>query len=148
MSLVDWQIAPPRTSSRRSVSAVGQVAVMRDREAAGLEFGEQWLHIAQIGFAGRRIAHMADRRATGQAVDGGGVRKMIANQAMSALGVEAHAVESDDARGFLTAMLQGVQPKRGDRGGVGMIENAKDAAFLAQSVAVGVEAGLGRHVRG
>ena len=115
---------------------------MGDREAAGLEFGEQRLDIAQDGLAGRRIAHMADRRTSRQAVDGRGVREMIADQPLPALRVEPHAVESDDAGGLLAAMLQGVQAERGDRGGVGMVENAEDAALLAQSVAVGVEAGL------
>ena len=41
-----------------------------------------------------------------------------------------------------------MQPERGNGGGVGMIENAEDAALFAQSVAVGVEAGLARRVRG
>ena len=127
---------------------VGQIAVMSDREAAGLEFGEQRLDIAQDGVAGRRIAHMADRRASRQAVDGRGAREVIADQPLPALRVEADAVESDDAGGLLAAMLQGVQAERGDGGGVGVIENAEDAALLAQSVAVGVEAGVARRVRG
>ena len=69
---------------------------------------------------------------------------MVADQPLPALRVEPHAVESDDAGGLLAAMLQGMQPKRGDRGGVGMVENAEDAALLAQSVAVGVEVGFVR----
>ena len=113
---------------------------MSDRETSGLEFGEQRLDIAQDGVAGGRIAHMADCRASRQAVDGGGAGEVIADQPLATLRVEPDAVESDDAGGFLAAMLQGVQPKRGNRGGVGMIENAKDAALLAQPVAVGVEA--------
>ena len=115
---------------------------MSDREAAGLEFGEQRLDIAQYRLAGRRVAHMADRRPSRQAVDGRGVGEVIADQPLAALRVEPHAVESDDAGGLLAAMLQRVQAKRGDRGGVGMIEDAEDAAFLAQPVAVGVEAGV------
>ena len=117
---------------------------MGDREAARLKFGEQRLDIAQYGLAGRRVAHMADRRPPGQAVDSGGARKVISDQTLSALRVESDAVESDDAGGFLAAMLQGMHPKGGNRGGVGMIENAEDAAFLAQPVAVRVEAGFGR----
>ena len=39
-----------------------------------------------------------------------------------------------------------MQAKRGDGGGVRMVENAEDAALLAQSVAVGVEAGVARRV--
>ncbi len=42
--------------------AVGQVAVMADGEAAGFEFGEQRLDVAQQGLAGGRIADMADGR--------------------------------------------------------------------------------------
>ena len=41
---------------------IGQVAVVADREAAGIEFGEQRLHVAQHRFAGGRIADMADRQ--------------------------------------------------------------------------------------
>ena len=42
---------------------------MADGKAAGIEFGEQWLHIAQNGLAGRRIAHMPDRGVARQPID-------------------------------------------------------------------------------
>ena len=45
--------------------------------------------------------------------------------------MEAAAVEGDDAGGFLAAMLEGVQSKRGDGGGLGVAEDAEHAAFLA-----------------
>ena len=45
--------------------------------------------------------------------------------------MEALAVEGDNTGGFLAAMLERVQPERGDGGGVGMAENAEYAAFLA-----------------
>ena len=115
---------------------------MGDREAAGLELGEQRLDVAQHGVAGRRIAHMADRRASRQAVDGRRIREVVADQPLPALRVEPDAVESDDAGGLLAAMLQRMEAKRGDGGGVRMVKNAEDAALLAQSVAVGVEAGF------
>ena len=57
--------------------------------------------------------------------------------------MEPLAVEADDARRFLAAMLQGVQAERGDRGGARVTENAEDAAFLAQAVAFEIEI-LGR----
>ncbi len=119
---------------------VGQIAVMSDREAARLEFGEQRLDIAQDRVAGGRIAHMADRRPPRQAVDGRAAREVIPDQPLPALRVEPDAVESDDAGSLLAAMLQRVQPERDDRGGVGVIEDAEDAAFLAQPVAVRIEA--------
>ena len=65
---------------------------------------------------------------------------MVADEAEAALGVEADAVEGDDARGFLAAMLQRMQTERGDGGGVGMVEDAEDAALFAQPVSVGIEA--------
>ena len=57
---------------------------------------------------------------------------MVADEAEAPLGVETFAIERDDARRFLPAMLQGVQAERGDRGGFGMAENAEDAAFLTE----------------
>ena len=71
---------------------------------------------------------------------------MIADQPLPALRMEPDAVESDDARGLLAAMLKGVHSKRGNGAGVGVIENAKDAALFAQAVAVRIEAGLARRV--
>ena len=55
----------------------------------------------------------------------------VADEAEPALGMEALAVEDDDAGGFLAAMLERVQAERGDGGGVGMAEDAEHAAFLA-----------------
>ena len=126
--LADGAAADKLPPERQSV---GQIAVMSDCKAAGLEFSEQRLDIAQHRLAGRGIAHMADRRPARQAVDSGRVGEVIADQPLSALRMEADAVESDDAGGLLTAMLQRMQSKRDDRRGVGMIENAKDAAVLA-----------------
>ena len=119
--------------------AVGQVAVVADREAAAVELGEQRLHVAQDGLAGGRIAHMADRRHAGQPLDHLAPGEVVADQAHAALGMEPLAVEGDDAGGLLAAMLERVQAERGDRGGVGMAENAEHAALLAQPVAVEIE---------
>ena len=44
------------------------------------------------------------------------------------------AVEADDAGGFLAAMLERMQAERGQRRGIGMIEDAEDAALLVQPV--------------
>src|SRR5208283_2900249 len=63
-------------------------------------------------------------------------------------GVEAHAVVGDDARRFLAAMLERMQPKGDDRRSVGMIEDAEHAAMLAQPVLGEVEAGLVGRIRG
>ena len=47
-----------------------------------------------------------------------------------AVRVELRTVASDDAAGFLPAMLQSVQPKRGHGGGVGVAEYAEDGTFF------------------
>ena len=41
VSLVDWKIEPRRLSVRAQLHRVGEIAVMRDREAALGKLGEQ-----------------------------------------------------------------------------------------------------------
>jgi hypothetical protein len=50
--------------------------------------------------------------------------------------MEILAIEGGDARGFLTAVLQGVKPQRRDRSGTFGAVNTKDAALLAELVVV------------
>ena len=110
---------------------VGEIAVMADRKAAGIEFGEQRLHVAQDGRAGGGIADMADGGIAGQALDHLAAGEGIADETEPAFGMKPGPVEGDDAGGLLAAMLQGVQSEGGDGGGFGMAENAEHAAFLA-----------------
>jgi hypothetical protein len=56
------ELAPQRQT-------VGQIAVVRDRKTARVEFGEQRLHIAQNRRAGRGVADMPDGRGAGQMLD-------------------------------------------------------------------------------
>ena len=119
--------------------AVGEIAVVADGEAAAFELGEQRLHVAQDRFAGGGIADVADRGGAGQAVDHLAAGEVVADQAHAALGVEALAVEGDDAGGLLAAVLERVQAERGDGGGVRMAEDAEHAALFAQPVGVGIE---------
>ena len=64
--------------------------------------------------------------------------EVIADQAQAALRVEVVAVEGDDARRLLAAVLEGVQAQGGERRRVIMAEYAEDAALLAQPVAKAV----------
>ena len=121
--------------------AVGEIAVVADRKAAGIEFGEQRLDVAQDGRAGGGIADMADGGIAGEALDHLAAGEGVADEAEPALGVKPGSVEGDDAGGLLAAVLQGVQSESGDGGGFGMAENAEHAAFLAQRVAVQVLVG-------
>ena len=119
---------------------VGQIAVVGDREAASLEFGEQRLDVAQRRLACRGIAHVTDRGPSWQAVNCRGIGEMIAHQPLAALRVESRAVEGDDARRLLAAMLEGVQPERDDRGRVGVAEDAEDAALLPGPIVFKIDA--------
>src|SRR5260370_23190231 len=123
---------------------MGEVAVVADREPAGIEFGEQRLNVAQHRSAGGRVAHMADRYAARQAIDDLAARERVADEAEPALGMEPAAVIADDAGGLLAAVLERMQAERRDCGGVRMAVDAEHAAFLAQPVAVEVHVGIFR----
>ena len=118
---------------------IGEIAIMRDREAPRTEFGEKRLDIAQNGFARRRITHMADGGFSGQTLDRRCLGEMIADKTEPAFGIVSVAVESNDARRLLTAMLQGMQSKSCDRCGGGMAENSENPAFLPQTVGLEVK---------
>src|SRR6202022_1956541 len=106
-----------------------------DRKAAGIEFGEQRLHVAQDGLAGRGVADVTDRGGTGQVVDHLAAGEGVADEAEPPLGMKPGSVEGDDARGLLAAVLQSVQSECCDGGGFGGTEDAEYAAFLPQRVA-------------
>src|SRR5262249_50893936 len=114
---------------------IGEVAVVADREATRIELREQRLDIAQYGFAGRRVAHMPDCDRAGQAIDHLAAGERVAHPSKPALGMEAEAVIGYDSRRLLSAMLERMQPKRRDRGGVRMAVDAEHTAFLAEPVA-------------
>jgi hypothetical protein len=50
--------------------------------------------------------------------------------------METVPIEAGDAAGFLSPVLQGVQPQRGDRRGVLDVEDPEDAAFQPGGVIV------------
>src|SRR5215468_8182907 len=115
---------------------------MADREAAAIELREQRLHVAQDGLSGGRIAHVAHRRHAGQALDDLAAGEIVADEAKPPLGMEALAVERDDAGGFLPAVLESVQSERGNRSRIRVAEYAEDAALFTQPVVVEIEPGI------
>src|SRR5262249_20599492 len=96
---------------------VGEIAVMADRKTAGIELGEQRLHVAQDGCAGRGIADMANGEGAWQAIDHLAAGKSVGDEAKPALGMNRGSAVGDDAGGFLAAVLKGVEAERGDGGG-------------------------------
>src|SRR5690606_19084653 len=61
---------------------------------------------------------------------------VIADQPHALFGVKLLAVERDDARRLLAAMLQGMQAERGQRRRVWMSQNAEYPTFLMKGVAI------------
>ncbi len=143
VSEVDWKIEPRFLQHGLQRQRVGEVAVVRDGEAAARKFREQRLDVARAAAAVRGVADMADGAVAGQPVHHGSFGKGVADKADVALRMEAVAIEGDDAARFLAAMLQGVQAEGGERAGAGMAEHAEYAALLAQLVVV---ERVGRHV--
>ncbi len=64
---------------------------------------------------------------------------MVAHEAEAAFGVELLAVEAHDACRFLSPVLQGVQAQSREGRRIGVIEDAKDAAFFVQLIAIEVQ---------
>ena len=140
VSEVDWQIAPVRDQLAPQRQAVGEVAIVRDREAAGGELGEQRLHIAQDGLAGGRIAHMADRAL------GPGAVSMIAR--LEKWSPTRPRRRSEWKRPPSKETMPAAswprcwsawRPSAVSAAASSMAEDAEDAAFLAQRVAVEIE---------
>jgi hypothetical protein len=109
---------------------------MGEREAAGIEVDEERLYVPKDWIAAGRIADMADCRVAFQALDDRPAGEMIADETDAPLGMEVVAVETDDTRGLLAAMLKRMQSERRESRGVGMVEDAEDAALLVEPVLV------------
>ena len=71
-----------------------------------------------------------------QPVDHRAPAERVADQPDGAVAVEMRAVEADDARRLLAAMLQGVQAERRVRGCVAVPVDREDAAFVLRLVVV------------
>ena len=109
---------------------------MCDREAAFGKLGEQRLDIAERGFAGRRIAHMADRSAPGKAPHDLVAIEVAGDVAHRPVRMEMFAVEGGDSGGFLAPVLERMKAERDEARGVVGAPDTEDAALLAQLVVV------------
>src|SRR5439155_11253539 len=99
-----------------------------------LEISEQRLDVARRHFAGRRITHMTDRHRSGKPRDDLFRAEIVTDEAGTAMRAELLAIVGDNAGRFLAAMLQGVQPKRGQGRRVRMAIDPEDAAFIVEMV--------------
>ncbi len=115
---------------------VGDVAVVRDCEAAGGELREQRLHVPQRRLAGGGIAHMTRRHPARQRADHLVAVKRAGNVPHRSVGMERRAVIGRDARRLLPTMLQRVQAERDNRCSGVIVRDAEHAALLVQPVVV------------
>src|ERR1041385_2866874 len=116
---------------------IGEIAVMGDGDAAARQVGEDGLDIAGATSTRRGIAVMADGETAPKILAGGRIAaKGIAHQPSMAFGDELTIVIGDNARRFLAAMLERMQPQHRQGAGVGMVENAKHAALFMQRVLI------------
>src|SRR5580704_2524344 len=115
---------------------IRQIAVVADGEPAEFEIGKQRLHVAQRDLTGRSIAYMADCGAAAQAFNHLLGAEIVADETLSAMGVELLAVIGDDPGCFLTAMLERVHPERSERRRIGVAIDPEYAAFFVEMIAV------------
>ena len=126
---------------------VRDIAVVRDGEAAGRQVGIERLDVAQRGLARGRIADVPARDLTAQARHDLVAVEIARHMPHRAMAVEMLAVPAGNAGGFLSAMLQRVQPERDERGGPVRAGHTEDAALLAQLVVVERIGGQHRRAR-
>ena len=113
---------------------------MGNGKAAEREIGEDRLDVAKHRPALRRVPVVADGGMAGNAL-AQVTAEMLADEAHMAFGVEALAVEADDAARFLSAVLQGMQAERREQARFLVSEHAKYAALFAWLVVIIVEIG-------
>ena len=112
---------------------VRQVAVVRQRELALVAVDHDGLRVDQRRIAGGRIARVADGRGAGQVRDHFR-RENLLHVAHGLVHVQVRAVGRGDASRFLPAMLQRVEAEIGQLRGLGMAENAEDAAVIVEVI--------------
>ena len=111
---------------RRAVTVLLAVQCQRIGRRAG----------AQRDAAGGGVADVTDGHVPGQAFDDFGAGEGVADKAEAAFGMEAAMVVGDDARGFLAAVLQGIEPVVAELGDVLTgCPNAEYAAFFLKFIA-------------
>ncbi len=114
---------------------VDEVAVVADRHLAARAIDDDGLRVFQRAGAGGGVADVADGARAGQLGQGRVVEDLRHEaHAVVALEFAVGVAVDDDARAFLAAMLQGVEPEKGDFCRVWMTVNSEDTAFILRAV--------------
>ena len=133
VSEVDWKIEPAASSSWRRIVGVHQVAVVADGDRAAVALDQVRLRVRGHGVARGRVAHVADRPVPGERVEPLR-REHVVHQAHALLEADPRPVARRDARRLLAAVLQGVEPHVGEVRGLGVAEDAEEAALVVEVV--------------
>src|SRR5215472_567592 len=115
------------------LGGVGEIAVVTQRDFALVAIDDDGLRVEQALVAGSGVTSMAHCEVAGQ------FRKHQRREdffdfAHGAVDVKIKAVTRYDARGFLSAMLQGVETEVGELGGFRMTEDTEDATVVVEVV--------------
>ena len=103
---------------------------MAQSHVAVMEAEDERLDVVRGARAGRCVTHVADGAIALQSFDFALIAEHLGEQAESAMTDEMTVIVGDDAGAFLTAMLQRVQAKVGQRGGRADMIYAEHTAFL------------------
>jgi hypothetical protein len=106
---------------------------VREGQAAARVLNHQWLTILERGRTRGRVAVVADRRRAFEPAEYFSIEN-IGDQTHAAMRNQRLAIGRDDARGFLTAMLQCVESEVNEIGRLRMAVHAEDAALLMEAV--------------
>ncbi len=113
--------------------SVGEIAIVRKRELALVAIDEDWLRVGESCVAGSGIARVADGGIAGERREPL-IGKNIGNESHTFYDAEFCAIGSAHSGSFLAAMLQGVEAEVGGFRGVGLAENAEDAAMIVEMI--------------
>src|SRR5712675_2424699 len=113
----------------------GQITVVAQGQLALVAVNDNRLRVHQRSVAGRRVARMSERCVAGKPRKHVGL-KNIRDQAETFFKMQFPAVARDDARRFLSAMLQRVEAQIGHLRGLGMAEDSAHAAVIVETIVV------------
>ncbi len=109
---------------------IGEVAVVRQRDAEGRIHVERLGLFLAVGVAGRRVAHLAQAHGAGQRAHVAGAEH-VAHHALGLVHVDLAALQRDDARRILAAMLQQQQRVIDQLVDRALADDADDSAHVA-----------------
>jgi hypothetical protein len=137
---------PALLELRPKLFGVREVAVVADRERAAGVVDCDGLRVLDVGSAGGGVADVADGDAARELAELV-LREGVLDEAHRAVRVELLAVARDDAGRLLSAVLERVEAEVREVGGLGVPEDAEDAARVVEVVVVLVARDTVRLVR-